>query len=135
MQSYHPDHYVIEYAAKHDFHGFYEKESRLRSWMHYPPYTALANVLIRGDKLNDVLAWSGMLGQWFDSATHEGVRTMGPAAAPIEKLKNDYRYHFLLKSKSRERLNSVLREMIVFAGEKKIPRTSVIVDMDAFSLM
>jgi len=135
MQSYHPDHYVIEYAAKHDFHGFYEKESRLRSWMHYPPYASLANVLVRSDKLNDAMKWSGLLGQWFESAPHEGVRVMGPAAAPIERLKNDYRYHFILKSKSRERLNTVLREMINHAATKKIPRTSVIVDMDALSLM
>ena len=135
MQSYHPDHYVVEYSAKHDFHGFYEKESRLRSWMHYPPYAALANVLVKSDKLNDALAWSGLLGKWFEAVPHEGVRVMGPAAAPIEKLKNDYRYHFLLKSKSRERLNAVLREMIVHAHQKKIPRTAVIVDVDAMSLM
>jgi primosomal protein N' (replication factor Y) len=135
MQSYHPEHYVIEYAAKHDFHGFYEKESRLRSWMHYPPYTSLANVLVRSDRMNDALAWSGLLGKWFDGVAHEGVRVMGPAAAPIEKLKNDYRYHFILKSKSRERLNAVLRDMISHAAQKKIPRPAVIVDVDAMSLM
>jgi primosomal protein N' (replication factor Y) len=135
MQSYHPDHYVIEYAAKHDFHGFYEKESRLRSWMHYPPYASLANVLVRSDKMNDALTWSGLLGHWFENTPHEGVRVMGPAAAPIERLKNDYRYHFILKSKSRERLNTVLREMITHAVQKKIPRTAVIVDVDALSLM
>ncbi|HEY3929232.1 MAG TPA: primosomal protein N' [Candidatus Koribacter sp.] len=135
MQSYHPEHYVVEYASHHDFFGFYEKESRLRSWMHYPPYAALANVVVRSDKLNDALTWSGVLGKWFESAPHEGVRVMGPAAAPIEKLKNDYRYHFILKSKSRERLNAVLREMMAHAGQKKIPRTAVMVDVDALSLM
>ena len=135
MQSYHPEHYVVEYAAKHDFHGFYEKESRLRSWMHYPPFTSLANVVLRSDRMNDALAWSGLIGKWFDAEPHEGVRVMGPAAAPIEKLKNDYRYHFILKSKSRERLNAVLREMMVHAARKKIPRTAVIVDVDAMSLM
>jgi primosomal protein N' (replication factor Y) len=135
MQSYHPEHYVIEYAAKHDFHGFYDKESRLRSWMHYPPYASLANVLVRSDRMNDALAWSGLLGKWFEGVPHEGVRVMGPAAAPIEKLKNDYRYHFILKSKSRERLNGVLRDMMGHAAQKKIPRTAVIVDVDAMSLM
>jgi len=60
---------------------------------------------------------------------------MGPAAAPIERLKNDYRYHFILKSKSRERLNTVLRDMIGYALTKKIPRTAIIVDVDALSLM
>ena len=54
---------------------------------------------------------------------------------PIKRLKNDYRYHFILKSKSRERLNTVLREMITHAVQKKIPRTAVIVDVDALSLM
>jgi primosomal protein N' (replication factor Y) len=103
--------------------------------MHYPPYASLANVLVRSDKLNDAMKWSGLLGQWFESAPHEGVRVMGPAAAPIERLKNDYRYHFILKSKSRERLNIVLREMIQHAAQKKIPRTNVIVDVDALSLM
>ena len=135
MQSYHPDHYVIEFAEKHDFFGFYEKESRLRSWMHYPPYASLANVLIRSDKLNDAMKFSGILGQFFEQKPHEGVRVMGPAAAPIERLKNDYRFHFILKSKSRERLNFVLREMIAYAVAKKIPRTNVIVDVDALSLM
>jgi len=90
---------------------------------------------VRSDKLNDAMAWSGLLGKWFETAPHEGVRVMGPAAAPIEKLKNDYRYHFILKSKSRERLNAVLREMMVHAGQKKIPRTAVMVDVDALSLM
>jgi primosomal protein N' (replication factor Y) len=60
---------------------------------------------------------------------------MGPAAAPIERLKNDYRYHFILKSKSRERLNQTLRDMITHAVQQKIPRTAVIVDVDALSLM
>ncbi|ABF42774.1 replication restart DNA helicase PriA [Candidatus Koribacter versatilis Ellin345] len=135
MQSYHPDHYVVDYAAKHDFQGFYEKESRLRSWMHYPPYTSLANVLVRSDRVNNALTWSGLIGKWFETVPHEGVRVMGPAAAPIERLKNDYRYHFILKSRSREQLNSVLRALIAFSSAKKIPRTAVIVDVDALSLM
>ncbi|MGA8309002.1 MAG: primosomal protein N', partial [Terriglobales bacterium] len=44
LQTYFPDHYAVQYAAQHDFMGFYEKELRFRSWMHYPPYSALANV-------------------------------------------------------------------------------------------
>jgi primosomal protein N' (replication factor Y) len=125
----------VQYAAQHDFIGFYEKELRFRSWMHYPPYSSLANVILRSDKLDDVLKWSGALGRWFEKTRHEGVRVLGPAAAPIQRLKRDYRYHFILKSQSREKLNGVLRAMLVQGEQEKIPRTNVIVDVDALWLM
>jgi primosomal protein N' (replication factor Y) len=135
LQTYFQDHYAVQYAAQHDFVGFYEKELRFRSWMHYPPYSALANVLIRSEKMNDALEWSGTLGRWFEKTRHEGIRVLGPAAAPIVRLKNDYRYHFVLKAASREKLNKLLREMLAEAASKKIPRTQVIVDVDALWLM
>jgi primosomal protein N' (replication factor Y) len=135
LQTYFQDHYAVQYAARHDFIGFYEKELQFRSWMHYPPYSALANVLVRSDKLDDALQWSGTLGKWFDATRHEGVRVLGPAAAPIMRLKRDYRYHFVLKSPSREKLNTTLRAMLAFAAQQKIPRTQVIVDVDALWLM
>jgi primosomal protein N' (replication factor Y) len=135
LQTYFQDHYAVQYAARHDFIGFYEKELQFRSWMHYPPYAALANVLVRSDKLDDALQWSGTLGKWFDATRHEGVRVLGPAAAPIMRLKRDYRYHFVLKSPSREKLNTTLRAMLAYAAQQKIPRTQVIVDVDALWLM
>ena len=135
LQTYFQDHYAVQYAARHDFAGFYEKELRFRSWMHYPPYSALANVLIRSDKLDEALEWSGTLGKWFEQNRHEGVRVLGPAAAPITRLKRDYRYHFVLKSPSREKLNATLRAMLAYATQQNIPRTQVIVDVDAIWLM
>jgi primosomal protein N' (replication factor Y) (superfamily II helicase) len=135
LQTYFQDHYAVQYAARHDFAGFYEKELRFRSWMHYPPYSALANILIRSDKLDEALQWSGVLGKWFEQNRHDGVRVLGPAAAPIVRLKRDYRYHFVLKSPSREKLNATLRVMLGYATSHKIPRTQVIVDVDALWLM
>jgi primosomal protein N' (replication factor Y) len=135
LQTYFPDHYAVQYAKAHDFVGFYEKELRFRNWMHYPPYASLANVLIRSDKLDEALQSSGTLGRWFEQTRHEGVRVLGPAAAPILRLKRDYRYHFVLKSPSREKLNTVLRAMLAHAASQKIPRTQIIVDVDALWLM
>lgn len=135
LQTYFQDHYAVQFAARHDFIGFYEKELQFRSWMHYPPYSSLANVLVRSDKLDDALRWSGILGKWFEATRHEGVRVLGPASAPILRLKRDYRYHFVLKSPSREKLNTTLRAMLAYAAKQKIPRTQVIVDVDALWLM
>jgi len=135
LQTYFPDHYAVQYAAHHDFTGFYDKELQFRSWMHYPPYSALANVLVRSDKLDEALQWSGALGRWFEKTRHEGVRVLGPAAAPIARLKQDYRYHLVLKSPSREKLNATLRAMLAYAAQEKVPRTQLIVDVDALWLM
>jgi primosomal protein N' (replication factor Y) len=135
LQTYHPDHYAIQFAQQHDYAGFYEKEVRFRKWMHYPPFSSLANVLVRSDKLDQALRWTGQLGKWFESTRHEGVRVLGPSAAPIMRLKRDYRYHFILKAASREKLNASLRKMLTFVDGEKIPRTNVIVDVDALSLL
>jgi primosomal protein N' (replication factor Y) len=59
---------------------------------------------------------------------------MGPAPAPITRLKKDYRFHFVLKAASRERLNFVLRALLATAQLHKIPRNCLIVDVDAMSL-
>ncbi len=134
LQTFFTDHYAIQFAAAHDYRGFYEKEARFRSWMHYPPFNAVSNVIVRSSKLDEALTWSGILGKWFEATRLEGVRVMGPAAAAIVRLKTEYRYHFLLKSTSRERMNSVLRAMIEHAVEKRIPRTNLVVDVDALSL-
>jgi primosomal protein N' (replication factor Y) len=135
LQTFFPDHYAVQYAAQHNFTGFYDKELQFRSWMHYPPYGALTNVLVRSDKLDEAMQWAGILGRWFEKTRHEGVRVLGPAASPIVRLKRDYRYHFVLKSASREKLNTLLRTMLAHAAEQKIPRTQVIVDVDAVWLM
>jgi primosomal protein N' (replication factor Y) (superfamily II helicase) len=135
LQTCFPEHYAVQFAGAHNFRGFYDKELRYRSWMHYPPFNAVANVLVRGDKLDDVLKFSGLLGRWFEKTSHVGIRVLGPAAAPLTRLKRDYRYHFLLKSASREKLNALLRSMLAYAGEQKIPRNHLVVDVDAVWLM
>ena len=135
LQTYFPEHDAIQFAQRHDYAAFYEKEVRFRRWMHYPPFSALANVLVRSDKLDQTLRWTGQIGRWFESTRNEGVRVLGPSAAPILRLKRDYRYHFIVKASSREKLNAALRNMMAFAVKEKIPRTNVIVDVDALSLL
>ena len=65
----------MQFAAKHDFHGFFEKELQFRNWMHYPPFTALANVLVRSDKLDDALECAGWIGHWFKKTSPRAVKS------------------------------------------------------------
>jgi len=135
LQTYFPEHYAIRFAERHDYRGFYEKEQQYRRWMHYPPFTALASVLVCSDELAQALKYSGLLGRWLEKNPPQGVRVLGPASAPLARLKSEYRYHFILKSTSRERLNAVLRALLDFAATQKVPRGKLVVDVDPVSLL
>src|SRR5579871_123107 len=135
VQTYHPDHYAIQFAAQHDYPGFVAKELQYRRWMHYPPYAVLANVVIQSEKLEEATGWSSVVGRWFQQTRLEKVRVLGPAAAPIVRLKRIYRYHFVLKAERRQVLGEALRAMLRFADAQGIPRRNLVVDVDAVHLM
>src|SRR3984957_1483348 len=135
LQTYHPDHYAIQFAAQHDYSAFVAKELQYRRWMHYPPYAVLANVLIQSEKLEEATAWAGTLGRWFQQARLDKVRVLGPAAAPIVRLKRIYRFHFVLKAERRQALGETLRAMLAFAETQGIARRNLVVDVDAVHLM
>ncbi len=135
VQTYHPDHYAIQFAATHDYPGFVTKEMQYRRWMHYPPFAVLANVIVQSEKLEEALGWSSALGRWFQKTHLEKVRVLGPAAAPIVRLKRIYRYHFVLKAEKRQALGETLRRMLHFAETQGIARRNLVVDVDAVHLM
>jgi primosomal protein N' (replication factor Y) len=135
VQTYHPDHYAIQFAAKHDYPGFVAKEMQYRRWMHYPPFAVLANIVIQSEKLEEATAWAGTLGRWFQQARLDKVRVLGPAAAPIVRLKRIYRYHFVLKAEKRQALGATLRAVLAYAETQGIARRNLVVDVDAVHLM
>jgi primosomal protein N' (replication factor Y) len=135
VQTYHPDHYAIQFAAKHDYPGFVAKEMQYRRWMHYPPLAVLANVIVQGRTLEEAAGWAATLGRWFSAARLDKVRVLGPAAPPIARLKRIYRFHFVLKAERREALSRTLRAMLAYAEAQGIPRRNLILDVDAIHLM
>jgi primosomal protein N' (replication factor Y) len=135
VQTYHPDHYAIQFAAAHDYPGFVAKELQYRRWMHYPPFAVLANIIIQSPKLEEATAWSATLGKWFERTRLDKIRILGPAAAPISRIKRIYRFHFVLKAEQRNALSQTLRAMLAFADAHGIPRRNLVVDVDAVHLM
>jgi primosomal protein N' (replication factor Y) len=135
VQTYYPDHYAILAATAHDYTAFAERELKYRRWMHYPPFGALANLLVQSQKLQEAAGWSATLGKWLLKNPVEGVRVLGPCTAPIARIKGVYRFHMILKSVSRKALNETLRAMLAHASEAGIPRRNLIVDIDALRLM
>ncbi len=135
VQTYHPEHYAIQCAAEHDFAGFVERELRFRRAMHYPPYAALANVLLHSHRLEEAAGWAATLGRWCHETTLRHVRVLGPASAPIAKIKRTYRFHLVMKGENRRALQQALRALLAHAEQAGIPRAHLIVDVDAVSLM
>jgi primosomal protein N' (replication factor Y) len=134
IQTINPEHYAIRCAAAQDYEAFYAKEIEFRRLMSYPPFGALASVMVRGTRDEEALARSASLARLLDPAP-EGVRVMGPAAAAVARIKNEYRYQMLLKSADRKRLNQILGEIRRFAAAEKWSATALAIDVDPVTLL
>jgi primosomal protein N' (replication factor Y) len=134
MQTINPEHYAIRAAAEQNYAKFYQKELEFRRLMRYPPFAALANVVIRHPSQEEASRLAGEVGVWLDPPP-EGLRVLGPAEAPVPKLKQEFRYQLLLKSASRKRLNEVLAGLRRRAVEGKWPATALVIDVDPLSLL
>ena len=134
IQTINPDHYAVRMAAAQDYQAFYEKELAFRRAMSYPPFTAMANVLVRSEKKELALRMSGELGMLL-TPPPEKLRVMGPAEAPVPRLKAEYRYQLLIKSASRIALNALLKKVRAFAQDRKWPATALVIDVDPLSLL
>ena len=134
MQTINPDHYAIKFAAQQDYNGFFEKELQFRRFMKYPPFSAMANILIRATKQEDALRMSTELGHHI-TPPPENMRIMGPAEAPVQRLKAEFRYQLLIKSGSRKDLNALLRKARDFARGQKWSATALVIDVDPLTLL
>jgi primosomal protein N' (replication factor Y) len=135
IQTHYPEHYAIQDAVKQDYLAFFERETNFRRTMGYPPFTSLANVIVRDTNLEKAIRWSRQLSEYFSPHNGKGVRILGPATAPLARLKKEYRFQFLLKSPKRSVLTKLLAGALDHCEANEIPDTAVIVDMDPLSLM
>jgi primosomal protein N' (replication factor Y) (superfamily II helicase) len=134
VETYYPEHYAIQPAAKQDYIGFFEKEAHFRRMLHYPPYTALASILIRDKKIEHAIQWSRALEAVLKPFDQQGMKVLGPAAVPLSRLRQEFRFQFLLKTPKRSILGHALAACIAYCEGHKIPETAVIVDVDPTSL-
>jgi primosomal protein N' (replication factor Y) len=134
VETYYPEHYAIQLAARQDYLTFFEKEVQFRRLLHYPPFTALASILVRDTKIENAIRWSRQLSAFLAPQESRGVKVLGPAAAPLARLKREYRFQFLLKAPKRAQLTRAVSELLAFSEQKEIPQKAVLVDVDPLSL-
>ena len=137
LQVLHPEHYAVQAALANDYGVFYEKEARFRQWMHYPPFAAMACIQVRHTEQDRVLQMTSRIGHVLEKLVPpdaSGLRVLGPAPAPVARIKTEFRYQFLLKGSSRRRLSEILRTVRTFAREQKYPATALVIDVDPLTL-
>jgi primosomal protein N' (replication factor Y) (superfamily II helicase) len=134
IQTINPDHYAIRFAAAQNYAAFYEREIEYRRAMRYPPFVALANVLLRSESQEQALRMSAEIGHRL-TPPPEDLRVLGPAEAPVPRLKKEFRYQLLIKAASRKRLNATLKELRKYAAAHRWNATSLVIDVDPISLL
>jgi primosomal protein N' (replication factor Y) (superfamily II helicase) len=135
IQTFYREHYAVQDAVRQDYISFFERELHFRRMMQYPPFTALANVIVRDQNLDKAIRWSRQLSEYFSPYDGQGVRILGPATAPLARLKKDHRFQFLLKSPKRSTLTKLLSGSMAYCESKEIPQLAVLVDVDPLSLL
>ncbi len=134
IQTLNPDHYAVRFAAQHDYDGFYKKEVEFRKWLRYPPFAAVASVLVRARQREDAFRMASQLNILLNPPP-EGIRVMGPAEAPVPRLKDEFRFQILLKTAKRTALRETLQRLRRFAEKEKWSATALVIDVDPISLM
>lgn len=118
IQTFTPDHPCITTAADHDYLGFVQAELAHRKEHGYPPYQRLARVILRSRDMDKAAEFAEQTAKVFRDTLEtfpgaaEGVRLLGPAEAPVFRLKGYFRYHFQLQSASPGLLHQVLRAVL-----------------------
>jgi primosomal protein N' (replication factor Y) len=97
VQTYSPDHSAIRAAARHDYLEFVRGEMPERERFGVPPFGRLVRVIARGRNESAVCTYLEEVASGFRAAADPAVQILGPAPAPILKIRNLYRYHFQLR--------------------------------------
>ncbi len=139
VQTRTPEHYALTAAARHDFPGFAMRELEIRRSPPYPPHVGLVNVLVSGlQELRVVEAASDVAGwlQGLVAARAAGeVDVVGPAPAPLARIKRRWRWHVLLRAGERQLLDRVIRYAVRRAPHTGRGPVRVVFDRDPVSVL
>jgi primosomal protein N' (replication factor Y) (superfamily II helicase) len=131
VQTLYPKHYSIRHACSQDYEAFYADEINYRRGMKYPPTVALINTVVKARTREAAMADCAELVNALRSGT-EPYRVLGPAQAPLSRLKGEHRAQFFIKGTHRPTMRKAL--MSVLASRPEI-RRRIIVDVDPVSVL
>ncbi len=131
VQTLYPKHYSIRHACRQDYNAFYQDEITFRRGMKYPPIVALINAVVKARTREGAMADAGELVNAL-RITGDGYRVLGPAPAPLSRLKGEYRAQFFIKGTKRPAMRQALQ--LALSTRPEIRRRTI-VDVDPMSVL
>lgn len=129
IQTYSPEHYAIESASKHDYERFYKTEIENRKSACFPPFVNLVSITLRGKKQEKVRDAIVELKNLISSKKENGVvEILGPAPCVVEKMRGQYRWNMVLRSKKVDDSIKILKKGL--ANFKKPSGVVVAIDVN-----
>jgi primosomal protein N' (replication factor Y) (superfamily II helicase) len=133
VQTLYPGHYSVRLACRQDYAAFFERELEYRKGLRYPPFVALINAVARGRTFDEAMRVAQDLANAV--AGHSlagGFTVLGPAPAPLTRLRGEHRVQMFLKGGRREKMRQALRATLATMPEA---RRRVVVDVDPLSVL
>ena len=130
IQTFFPEHYSIGFACRQAYEPFFEAEMHYRRSMRYPPVVSMINIVVRAGRFDDAMRDAGALAQ--SLRQHEQFDVLGPAPAPISRLRGEHRVQLFLKGNHRPAMRQALQGVL-----ERYPkmRRRVTVDVDPLSVL
>jgi len=132
VQTLYPDHYSIQPACRQDYPAFYEREMLFRNAMRYPPVLSLVNAVVRSRTFAGAMDDAADVVQKVREGDARALRVLGPAPAPLGKLRGEYRAQLLIKGTNRRKIREALQTAL--ASRPELQRRMV-VDVDPLSVL
>lgn len=139
IQTFNVEHDSITFARNHDFEGFAQHELNIRSQLHYPPIGRLVSFRIQGTHLGKVEETAGLLARRAYALKsqfpqYNSIEILGPAEAPLSKLRGQFRFHLLIKTTQVSAANPFSRQLL--GDQEWVPSgIKILIDIDPMSLL
>jgi primosomal protein N' (replication factor Y) len=134
IQTLYPEHYSIRFACRQDYLGFYDAEIAFRRAMRYPPVVALVNGVVRASSfaaaLQDATEFVRTLKR--QASSRGGFTVLGPAPAPLVRLRGEHRVQFFMKGRSRAGMREAIRRTL---ADHPTLRRRLAIDIDPLSVL
>ncbi len=133
IQTYNPGHYVFEYVKNNDYKGFFQKEMSLREELSYPPFSKMVRIVLKFRTRDMGKQIIKEVSEIINKTSSRGIDILGPSPAPIEKIRNLWRWHLIIKGENSRNLRSKASRILRMLNE--IDNIKTYVDVDPISLL
>ncbi len=130
VQTYNPDNYAIELSKNQDYERFYLAEIELRKRLNYPPFCDIINIKVNSKREDELPKVCDILYKNISKINYQNMNVFKPVPAPIDKIKNTYRWRIIIKCRLDKNVLKIISEAIKKCEKCKFNNTSIIVDIN-----